>query len=332
MEKVKADIEAALKHSKIEKYSNIRYEVKNSNDVEKDKLKSLIVQGSLDEYHTIVEIDFDKIPVKPSRKSRMNKKLGLEKEPEIFDCKEEGPRIKIYNSPIYLYGEYIKLSRNMTQTPLRVDGSLKTKDSVSDFTTEFQKFFQSGPVKFMASGREDLDVRCLKGRPFILEVTAPAVNLVSATIELHLHHDIDIINMSYVKKEAKKIVNCESPTKLYNLLIFSKERMIFRDRYDLKQSTPLRVLHRRANMVRDKVIEVLRTEELCESEGYYYDVDIRTSSGTYVKEWVNGDFGRTIPNLNADLLELDVLRVELTMKDSYVLKNVEIKRLDNSRY
>jgi tRNA pseudouridine synthase 10 len=207
--------------------------------LEKDLLKSLVVQGSLDAYHTIVEVDFEKAPIKPSRKSRMNKKLGLEADSDIFNFGEVNPNI--YNSPIYLYGEYMKLSRSMTQTPLRVDGGFKTKNFVSDFSAEFQKFSRSGPVKFMASGREDMDVRCLKGRPFRLEVSAPAVNLAAPTIEVYLHDGIDIINLSYVKKEAKRIVNCESPKKLYNLLIFSGERIGFKDRYDWEQSTPLRV-------------------------------------------------------------------------------------------
>jgi tRNA U54 and U55 pseudouridine synthase Pus10 len=47
--------------------------------------------------------------------------------------------------------------------------------------------------------------------------------------------------------------------------------------------------HTLEGLVRKKVVEVLRVKELCESKGYYYDVDIRTLSGTYVKEWVNGE-------------------------------------------
>jgi tRNA pseudouridine synthase 10 len=42
-------------------------------------------------------------------------------------------------------------------------------------------------------------------------------------------------------------------------------------------------------------------------------VDLTTQAGTYIKEFIHGDFGRTNPNLGsilnctADILQLDVL-------------------------
>jgi tRNA pseudouridine synthase 10 len=44
-------------------------------------------------------------------------------------------------------------------------------------------------------------------------------------------------------------------------------------------------------------------------------LDIKTSAGTYVKEFVNGDFGRTVPsvtsllNCKVDLERLDVTEI-----------------------
>lgn len=327
MDKIKLQVEEALKNSKIEKYTNIRYEIKNSNEAEKSELKLLLSQGSISENYTIVEIDFEKITKKSSRKERLNKKMGIVRNEEIFNSGEEYPIIKIYNTPIYIYGEYIKLSRNMTQSPLKIGSNLKTERSVSDFTDDFKRIFQAGSVKFMALGREDLDVRCIQGRPFILEISNPTKNLFITDIEINLYNEIDLVNLCFVKKEAKKVINCESPTKLYNLLIFSGSKINFEDKYILNQKTPLRVLHRRANMIRNKSIDVLKLEEYKDSDGYYYDVDIRTSSGAYVKEWVNGDFGRTIPNLNADLLELDVLKVEQQLDDDFIIKRMNFIRL-----
>lgn len=53
--------------------------------------------------------------------------------------------------------------------------------------------------------------------------------------------------------------------------------------------------------------------------GYPHLIDIHlvTQAGTYVKEFVHGDFGRTLPNLGciigteANIIALDVLAVNL---------------------
>lgn len=89
----------------------------------------------------------------------------------------------------------------------------------------------------------------------------------------------------------------------------------------MKQRNPTRV-PRRADLVRDKMIEkiTLRPEnETCsDSEIDLLRVHVKTSAGTYVKEFVHGDDGRTVPCLatlldvnSAACLELDVLEVHL---------------------
>ena len=80
------------------------------------------------------------------------------------------------------------------------------------------------------------------------------------------------------------------------------------------QQTPLRVLHRRTGMTRDKVIYAIRTEWISPK---IFLLDLTTSAGTYVKEFVHGDFGRTLPNVGTlllgkptDILQLDVTGIE----------------------
>lgn len=324
MEKIVDEIKLALQYSKIEKYRNVVYQVKNNNLSEKEALKSLLTQGDCSEYSTIVEADFVKKKCKASRRSKRNREIFGESPVECFNFREDGPNIEIFNSPIFLYGEYVKMSRSMCQSPLKIGGELKTSRCVSDFCLEFQKFFKSGPVKFMASGKEDADVRCLEGRPFVVEVACPTRNLSASIIDLSLYEDIDIKNLSLVSRGCKDVVNCGAPSKTYNVLVFSEQQIAFQGTYAVDQRTPLRVLHRRANILRRRRIDVLRVEELADDSGYYYDVDIRASSGTYIKEWVNGDFGRTVPNLNADILELDVMKVEIDIDPALVLRRVEV--------
>lgn len=324
MEEVASEVRLALQSSAIEKYENVVYRVRSRDESEKAQLKSLLGHGNGSEHCTVVEIDFVKERPKASRRSRRNRRMFGESPVERFNFREEGPSIEIFNAPILLYGEYVKMSRSMCQSPLRIGGELKTARCVSDFCTEFQKFFGSGPVKFMASGREDADVRCLEGRPFVVEVTYPTRNLNASVVCLHLYEEIGIRNLCFVSGRCKDVVNCGTPTKTYNVLVFSEQRIDFRSSYALEQRTPLRVLHRRANILRKRAVDVLRVEELEDSSGYYYDVDVRSSSGTYIKEWVSGDFGRTVPGLNADVLELDVIRVELEIDPALVLRKAEI--------
>lgn len=77
----------------------------------------------------------------------------------------------------------------------------------------------------------------------------------------------------------------------------------------IQQETPVRVLHRRTLMTRPKVIHSAKCEVL---NKHYMLLRLTTSAGTYVKEFVHGDRGRTLPNVSsilgcdADILQLDV--------------------------
>ncbi|ELA42598.1 TIGR01213 family protein [Vittaforma corneae ATCC 50505] len=323
MDIVLRNIESALFNSKMAKYSNTVYQIKNSNVEEKEMLKSLLKQGNCNENHTVVEIDYS--PISENFSKRKGDFAGVEE----FTFGENQPRIRIRNSPLYIYGKYVKMSREMCQTPLFINGVEKTCKNVSDFSGNFQKFFGASSVKFMGCGREDIDVRCLKGRPFVLEIVNPTRNLNPDQISVKLYKEIDIVDCYVVKRECKDFINCTSPQKFYNLLIFSENKLNFEKIYNIEQKTPLRVLHRRANMVRNKQIEVLRVSML-EKDGYYYDIDIKASSGAYIKEWVTGDFNRTIPNLGADLLELDVICVDLEIPKEYIINKVKLERLKDN--
>lgn len=88
---------------------------------------------------------------------------------------------------------------------------------------------------------------------------------------------------------------------------------------DLKiyQETPIRVLHRRTLSTRPKIIHKLKIE-LIDNETHKFNLLVTTEAGTYVKEFVNSDFGRTSPSLETllgdcetDILELDVMVINL---------------------
>ena len=80
----------------------------------------------------------------------------------------------------------------------------------------------------------------------------------------------------------------------------------------LSQKTPIRVLHRRSQLDRPRMVYSMHAEWLTP---HFIQLDLCTQSGTYIKEFVHGDRGRTEPSLGsileckADILQLDVLQL-----------------------
>ena len=85
---------------------------------------------------------------------------------------------------------------------------------------------------------------------------------------------------------------------------------------ELAQQTPIRVLHRRPDANRRRTVyfmEVQPLQRLFDQDNQkLFLLKLATQAGTYVKEFVHGDFGRTEPNLtqilgcDVDILALDV--------------------------
>nr|ABE27265.1 unknown [Nosema bombycis] len=229
----------------------------------------------------------------------------------------DGDTISHKNSPVYIYGEYKKFSREMTQTPLRIKGRLKCQKSVSDFTEQIKEFYKAKEVVFIPSGREDIDVMNLGGRSFLLVIKEPTRNLLASSFDLSIYPEIELINFKKVTKKAKDhILEGErDKKKVYRCLIACRNKIEFHKKYTIHQKTPLRVLHRRANITREREVEILDVEERTEGDFMIYQVELKATAGTYIKEFVNGDFGRTCPSLSAkdsyaDLIYLDVLSIE----------------------
>jgi len=82
----------------------------------------------------------------------------------------------------------------------------------------------------------------------------------------------------------------------------------------IQQATPTRVVHRRSDMVRPRTIVSMSSEEIPGSPDSVL-LRLRTQAGTYVKEFVHGDGGRTTPSLGtlldcrANIIQLDVTAI-----------------------
>jgi tRNA U54 and U55 pseudouridine synthase Pus10 len=169
--------------------------------------------------------------------------------------------------------------------------------------------------KFHAAGREDVDVRMLgPGRPYMIELidSKPAVIPLSSIARAHemLNQRAGGRLMTFPlspasREESSRLSNgAESKRKSYSALVWSsaphtreKLKELIDDKVHnlvVKQLTPIRVMHRRTLMTRAKKIHSASSLWI---STHYFLLTLTTSAGTYVKEFVHGDLGRTRPNV-----------------------------------
>jgi tRNA pseudouridine synthase 10 len=182
--------------------------------------------------------------------------------------------------------------------------------------------------KFHGAGREDLDVRMLgRGRPFVFEIVGPRRTEVDLGDVLRRINEqevgrIAIDPFQVVERARIKVLKEGCYPKRYQVgvavegaLDLGPLRALLDERLGIAQRTPSRVAHRRADLVRERWV-VLRALRCGDEVGDLpLELEVETEHGTYVKEWVSGDEGRTAPSL-ADLLgrparcaRLDVLEI-----------------------
>ena len=183
-------------------------------------------------------------------------------------------------------------------------------------------------VSFHAAGREDVDARMLgTGRPFIMELKEPRrrfIDLHSLGVKVNeqARGKVEVINLSFASKnDIKQLKKAESSTKIYKVLIdfdrdVSDEELTAvsktLNKSIIRQQTPLRVLHRRADLTREKYIYETQVKRLAPNRA---EMNIRCQGGLYIKELVSGDEGRTAPsvasiiNAEAKPLKLDVMNI-----------------------
>jgi len=247
----------------------------------------------------------------------------------------------IQPNPLYVRGEYKKLVRNIPQSKwfcrsCRGEGCPKCNGTGKMYQESVEEII-AGPllektggedVALHASGREDVDARMLgPGRPFVMEVKKPKrrfIDLRSLTKQVNelAKGKVEVLNLrSASKDDVKRLKRGEGSSKIYKVFI-DFDRDVSDEELDavsealtkasIRQQTPLRVLHRRADLVREKYIYEAHIKRLAPNRA---EMKIRCQGGLYIKELVSGDEGRTVPsvasiiNAEAKPLELDVLKV-----------------------
>jgi len=249
--------------------------------------------------------------------------------------------VNLQINPLYIAGHYKKLARGIPQSKwfcssCRGKGCEKCNwtgkmypESVEELIAK--PFLDStGGVKasFHASGREDIDARMLgKGRPFVIEVTKPKnrfldLKKLEGVIDAYAKGKIEVSNLQFADKAVvRRLKKGESAQKEYSVVMEFEDKIAIKDLHLLenklanvlvKQKTPLRVLHRRADLTREKYIYEVKVKKLSPRKA---EMKILCQGGLYVKELVTGDEGRTTPSVSEILqnkakpIKLDVLNV-----------------------
>lgn len=228
-------------------------------------------------------------------------------------------RISFQIRSIFVYGRYQKLSRNMPQT------TWKTRI----YKTSVQSFIEKSLLKqtlgektsFHGAGREDVDVRCLAWRPFVIEIINPKkrkLNLKKANGEINKSKHVKVKDLKIVDRNKVKSLKAAKPDKTYKAVItFEKPIENITKLSSLKQAvihqqTPLRVLQRRVDRLRKRGIKEIKYKLLNKKK---LELTVRTQSGLYIKELIHGDNGRTNPsvayllNNKVKNIELDVIKI-----------------------
>ena len=270
--------------------------------------------------------------------ARTQKSGGTEGSDVVFLCDLPVGRVTVTIQPLYVRGRYRKLDRTLPQTkwPCRrcrgrgcdaCGGTGKTyAESVEELIALPAIAMTSATgSRFHGMGREDIDARMLgHGRPFVLELLRPRrrsldVEALASAVRAQAAGRVEVEGLRNAGPRDVSEVKEANPPKSYRVTVQGsapeakvKEALSLALARTIAPRTPTRVAHRRADRVRPR--RIVAAELVSWAEGRF-TVEVRTEAGTYVKEWVEGDGGRTEPNLAALLgvplkvESLDVLEV-----------------------
>jgi tRNA pseudouridine synthase 10 len=271
--------------------------------------------------------------------SAVTGKPGDQEPPDlVFLAEVPAGLISLTVSPIFFSGRYRKLDRTLPQTrwPCRAchgKGCTRCDGTGKMYATSVEEIV-GGPVlelargsahAFHGMGREDIDARMLgRGRPFILEISRPhrrafPIPEALAAISALAAGRVEVDALAPCSGKEVERVKSARPEKSYRVVVapsFPEAKVnevlsVVAGR-PLEQRTPSRVVHRRADIPR---LRTVREARFVAADAQSFTVEVRADAGTYIKEFVEGDGGRTRPSL-AELLgsplkvlALDVLEI-----------------------
>ena len=311
------------------------------------KIDEDIVEREKELWDFISSEDFEPIKMEINREvgkileEKLGKTVDFEKSDITVIVDTTFDVVNLQIRPLFIYGRYKKFERGIPQTrwPCRIcrgKGCSSCNYTGKMYETSVEELISKKALKrtkgndesFHGCGREDIDALMLgSGRPFVLEIKNPkkrTIDLAILTSEINSYTKdrVEISNLRFSdRKEIARIKNAEFQKTYY--IVIEGEKTIKKEKLKevaqilqgktIKQLTPTRVAHRRANKIRERKIYNCELESV---EGSIARLAIETQSGTYIKELVSGDSGRTTPNISemigipCKVKELDVIEIK----------------------
>jgi tRNA pseudouridine synthase 10 len=276
-------------------------------------------------------------------KSEINRELGKRIEKltrKEFDSKNPDvtavidlntDKIRTDIRSLYVFGKYKKLVRGIPQakwiclncngkgcTHCKGEGKLYPTSVQEIIEKPLLKATKSRKSKLSASGREDIDARCLDWRPFVIELIKPIkrkINLKKIEKEINKSKKVNVNGLKFATKDLILGIKTSRIDKTYLAIVDFKNLIDKKKLKKLKklkmqsilQKTPLRVVHRRADKFRKRIVKSISWKLLNKKRMQF---KIRAEAGLYIKELISGDEGRTKPNIS-ELLDNKVKRISL---------------------
>ena len=238
--------------------------------------------------------------------------------------------------PVYVFGHYCKYSREIAQTEYFCNkcggkGCWYCKgtghfcrESVEQLLSKILvPAFRAKLMILHGAGREDMDVLMLgSGRPFVVEILVPKKRMVNLRkleeiINEKYEGKMSVAKLRFASSGEVRLVKDSLHDKVYEAFIvcdsiFDLSRIKLNEKICIIQSTPARVVRRRADLERRKEVIVERVKRISKRE---FTIRLRASHGTYIKEFISGDSGRTNPSIssilgvNCSCVLLDVVEI-----------------------
>ena len=256
---------------------------------------------------------------------------------------------------VYVFGRYRKLVRGIPQSRWTCSacqgrgceacgGTGKLyQESVEELVgNTLMEAYGGTDFVLHAAGREDIDVRTFgNGRPFVMEIEHPRkrhldLEELSRGVNKAASGKVEVLNLrESSREETRRLKDSSQSSKTYQALVeFGEE--ITDDQlerletalggHEIEQLTPIRVSHRRANLVRKKYIYELKSRRVQTNRA---ELVLRCQGGLYIKELISGDGGRTKPSVSdvlgipAKCVQLDVMNV--AMGDTSEVERIQKK-------
>jgi tRNA pseudouridine synthase 10 len=229
---------------------------------------------------------------------------------------------------VFVKGRYTKHRRDIPQThwPCRRcqgrgcwecnDTGVTYSESVEDAIGDpAQPLFGATGFSFHGAGREDIDALMLgTGRPFILELKNPrrrSVDLADLAARINATSDASGVAVRDLRMAAPEevaaikegeygkeyVAHVRAASAVSRTLVESVAGQL--TGVTLEQRTPDRVAHRRADLVRRRALHKVTVEAMDADPSERFSLRVHAESGTYIKEMVSGDDGRTVHSFAA---------------------------------